>query len=377
MKIDQKLNILFVEDLPADVELAQRELRKEQLEFTSHVVDTEKAFRTALDELEPDIVISDYSMPTFDGMSALRITRERSKHIPFIVLTGSINEETAVNCMKAGANDYVLKEQIKRLPFSVLEVIQRNQERIDKETMENKLRKSEARFKTIMASMQDMVFTLDREQRHTGVYGPWVEQQGFVPDDFLGKTAREIMGKDTARIHEKANEQALKGDFVIYEWSAPAKSGTVNYQTSLSPIFNEKGKVEGLVGVGRNITELKQAEENLKVSENRFRELVNTINSGVAIYKVINDGNSGEDYIIQDFNKTALKMEKMKKNEVVGKSLKYIRPNIDEYGLIPIFKKVWKTGERPRSTRMTSMPIIMKTVCFVCPIMRSLPSTMM
>jgi len=94
-----------------------------------------------------------------------------------------------------------------------------------------------------------------------------------------------------------------------------------------------------------NITERKLSDQRLKESDERYRNLVETINSGVAVYKVINDGISGFDFIIQDFNQFALKHEKLNKDEVVGKSLKDIRPNIDEYGLIDIFRKVWKTGE--------------------------------
>ena len=114
------IQILFVEDLPADVELARREIKKEKINFESAVVDTEPDFKRQLREFNPDIIVSDYSMPAFDGMSALKITRSFSQFLPFIVLTGSMNEETAVACMKAGANDYVLKEQIKRLPFALM-----------------------------------------------------------------------------------------------------------------------------------------------------------------------------------------------------------------------------------------------------------------
>jgi CheY-like chemotaxis protein len=84
-KTEKNLRILFVEDLKTDVELAQRGIRKGGIEFESMVVDTENAFKKALKEYHPDIIVSDYSMPAFDGMSALKITRELSRFILAIV----------------------------------------------------------------------------------------------------------------------------------------------------------------------------------------------------------------------------------------------------------------------------------------------------
>jgi hypothetical protein len=135
MKQAQKIKILFVEDLPDDAEMAQRVIRAADIQFIPMLVDTEPEFKDALRNFNPDLVISDYSMPRFDGMSALKITREMPETIPFIVLTGSMNEETAVACMKAGANDYVIKEQIKRLPYAVTEAIEKNEIRKEKEKL--------------------------------------------------------------------------------------------------------------------------------------------------------------------------------------------------------------------------------------------------
>lgn len=136
---------------------------------------------------------------------------------------------------------------------------------------EEALRESEERFRTLVNSTNDVVFTLDREQRHTGVFGGWVEKAGLTPEFFLGKTVREIFGEQAAPIHEAANRRALDGEDVVYEWSAPGPNGLQYYQTSLSPLRASNGTISGIVGIGRDITARKRAEEELRVAEEKYR----------------------------------------------------------------------------------------------------------
>ncbi|MDD4765823.1 MAG: response regulator, partial [Atribacterota bacterium] len=88
--MSNKIKILFVEDLQTDAEMARRALKKEKIDFTDQVIDNETDYKKALEKFNPDIVISDYSMPSFDGMSALKILMSAGKNIPFIMLTGSM-----------------------------------------------------------------------------------------------------------------------------------------------------------------------------------------------------------------------------------------------------------------------------------------------
>jgi PAS domain S-box-containing protein len=136
------------------------------------------------------------------------------------------------------------------------------------------LRDSEERFRTLVSSMDDMVFTVDLHQRHTGAFGRWIERFGLERRDLIGRTASEIFGVDAALIHEQAYARALAGEQVIYEWSMAADGEEHYFQTSLSPIRDQSGKVTGLVGVGRDSTERKRAGEALLESEERYRELV-------------------------------------------------------------------------------------------------------
>src|SRR5256885_15083233 len=111
----EPLKILLAEDSEADAELVQRELKRGGLDFQSRRVQTEADFRRELNEFQPHLVISDFSMPQFNGPKALAIAREARGDIPFIFISGTIGENVAVDMMKAGADDYVMKNNLARL----------------------------------------------------------------------------------------------------------------------------------------------------------------------------------------------------------------------------------------------------------------------
>lgn len=144
---------------------------------------------------------------------------------------------------------------------------------------ERALRDSEERFRTLVSSTDDVIFTLDSEQRHTGVYGRWLNSNPLTIEDFLGKTARDIFGDAAAQIHEEANQRALAGQSVIYEWS----TGEQFYQTSLAPLHDETNQVIGVVGIGREITALKQAEAQIREAERFARSTMDSLSTEIAI----------------------------------------------------------------------------------------------
>ncbi len=143
-------------------------------------------------------------------------------------------------------------------------------------TYQRDLHQSEERFRSLVTSIDDVVFTLDLNQRHTGVYGRWLERFNQTPDDYLGKTSADMMGQELAQIHEKHNHIALKGQSVVYEWSIDSIEGKQYFQTSLSPIFGPNREVVGLAGVARNISDLKKAEQALAEKELQYRTLADS-----------------------------------------------------------------------------------------------------
>ncbi len=125
---------------------------------------------------------------------------------------------------------------------------------------------SEAKFRQLIASSDDIIFTMDKQMRHTGVYGCWLEKLGYKADDIIGRTATEIFGREEGNYQESYYQKALAGETVAYEWNAEGPDGPLYFQTKVSPIHNGKGEIIGMVGIARLINELKQAQKQLSKS---------------------------------------------------------------------------------------------------------------
>jgi DNA-binding NtrC family response regulator len=119
------IKILFVEDILADAEMIWHEITRNNISFEKKLVDNRNDYISALKSFEPELIISDYSLPQFDGMSALLLKNELAPTVPFILVTGSINEEIAVDLMKSGADDYVIKQNLSRLGSAIKSAIKK------------------------------------------------------------------------------------------------------------------------------------------------------------------------------------------------------------------------------------------------------------
>lgn len=113
------LKILMLEDFVEDADLIERQLSRNKILFTSQRVDTRNEFEDAVKSFKPDVILSDHSLPQFNSLAALKIAKEEVPNVPFILVTGSVSEEFAVSCMKAGADDYILKTNLSRLPAAI------------------------------------------------------------------------------------------------------------------------------------------------------------------------------------------------------------------------------------------------------------------
>jgi two-component system sensor histidine kinase UhpB len=115
----EKLKILHLEDLASDAEMVDRILRKSTIDFEKKVVSSKEEFVYSLESFNPDIILSDHSLPSFDSQEALKIVKEKGIEVPFILITATVSEEYAVSIMKDGASDYILKDRLQRLPNAI------------------------------------------------------------------------------------------------------------------------------------------------------------------------------------------------------------------------------------------------------------------
>lgn len=151
-----EIRILLLEDVASDVELNEIELRRAGIPFTSTRVETREGFLKALEDFSPDVVLSDYSLPDFSAMEALEVLKERKNGTPFILVTGSQSEEVAVDCLKQGADDYILKQNLRRLPSALLRVLETKQAERTRKTAERQLRTSNKELRALSAHFQSV-----------------------------------------------------------------------------------------------------------------------------------------------------------------------------------------------------------------------------
>jgi len=151
------LKILMLEDSESDAELIQRELKKQNINFTAEVVDTKNDFENAIKDFNPDVILSDHSLPSFNSIDALFIVKENEINIPFILVTGTVSDEFAVRCIKEGASDYILKGNLTRLPSAILIALKTKRAELEKEKITQQLIETNKELKILNESLEEKV----------------------------------------------------------------------------------------------------------------------------------------------------------------------------------------------------------------------------
>ena len=203
--MDKELRILMLEDNPDDAELIIRCLQKAGMVFLSRVVDTKDDFIRELREFAPDIILSDYKLPTFDGLSAMKIALNEYPDIPFVFVTGTLGEERAIEFFKAGATDYVLKDRLTKLAPAIHRALHEFEERRLRWRAEGSLKESEERYRSVAESAADAIICINA----SGSIYLWNKKAeamfGYAASDVMGKKIHDLI------VPEKYRERAYRG----------------------------------------------------------------------------------------------------------------------------------------------------------------------
>lgn len=162
---DKVLKILMLEDLQDDVGLIERTLRKEGMKFSAKRVDSQEEFSECLEYFKPDVILSDHALPQFNSLEALKICRKRAVNVPFILVTGTVSEEFAVSCLKQGADDYVLKSNMVRLPSAIHNALRQRHHEVKRKKAERTLRKQNEELIKINKELDSFVYSVSHNLR--------------------------------------------------------------------------------------------------------------------------------------------------------------------------------------------------------------------
>lgn len=165
MATEKILKILMLEDLQDDVGLIERTLRKEGMSFSSKRVDSQEEFSSCLEHFQPDVILSDHALPQFNSLEALKICRKQAVNVPFILVTGTVSEEFAVSCLKQGADDYVLKSNMVRLPSAIQNALKQRHHEVKRKKAERTLRTQNEELIKINKELDSFVYSVSHNLR--------------------------------------------------------------------------------------------------------------------------------------------------------------------------------------------------------------------
>ncbi|TRZ90365.1 DNA-binding response regulator [bacterium] len=266
--MEREIRILILEDVPTDAELIKDELVDAGITFTSSCVATREDFIRELDELSPHIILSDYSLPAFDGLSALKIATEKHPDIPFIFVSGALGEERAIAILKRGATDYVLKDRLSRLAPAVSRALQEAGERAERKRAEQALKESEVRYRTIFENTGTAKIIADDHTLITLANKQFERLSGYSRPEIEGKKCwtEFVFAEDLAMMQNFTDQQERSPKKAAHpcEFRIADRLGDIRHVSgTISAIPSTNSSVMSFL----DITARKIAEESLQKRE--------------------------------------------------------------------------------------------------------------
>ena len=261
------LHILNLEDNALDAELLHAALTDGGLACEILQVQTRADYIAALKSGNFDLILADYALPSFDGLSALKIAQEACPEVPFVLVSGVLGEERAIEALKSGATDYVLKQQLERLVPAVQRAMREADQQTKRMRAEMELRESEKRFRGTFEQAAVGIAHVDADGRWLRVNQRLCEIVGYSREELLQKTFQKITHPDDLDADLEKVRQLLAGEIETYSMEKRyfRKDGSIVWINLTSSLMREpSGAPNYFIGVIEDITARKRAEEEVK-----------------------------------------------------------------------------------------------------------------
>jgi len=284
--VDRALRVLLLEDEARDAELVRDVLEAGGIVCDITRVQTREEFVASLDRGGFDLILADHTLPSFDGMSALKIAAQRSADLPFIFVSGTLGEEVAIEAIKLGATDYVLKERLSRIVSAVRAALREKQLRAERERAEQALQRSEKRFRAMVEKSAEGVLLIRPDM--VIIYASQSVERllGDTPDELIGQSLIDRVHPDYRQRLLDTMVQVLQGPGRVATAETMLKhtDGSWRWIERTTSNLLDDPNVRGLVYNFRDITERKRAEEALRRGQAYLTEAERLSHTGSFAY---------------------------------------------------------------------------------------------
>jgi len=269
--MNKQLRVLIIEDSEDDALLLLRELRNGGYEPVVERVETPEAMKAALEKKEWDLIISDYVLPKFSGLAALAIIKESGLDLPFIIVSGNIGEDIAVEAMKAGAHDYIIKGNLKRLVPAVERELREAEVRRERKLAEEKIRLASAYNRSLIEASMDPLVTIAADGKITDVNAATEKVTGYSREQLIGTDFLTYF-MEPAKAESGYQKAFSEGSVKDYPLEIRHRDGHVTPVLYNASVYRDgAGKVVGVFAAARDITAIREAENRIATSNEVLR----------------------------------------------------------------------------------------------------------
>ena len=346
--LNAPLKLLVIEDNPADFLLLEWHLRKQQVTAACTRVASLPELEEALAGPPWDAILADYNLPGMQFELALDRIQRRWPHLPVLLLSGSVGEERAVELLKLGVADFILKGNLARLVPAIARCLREANEQHERKQTEAALERERGFLKTLIQTLPDLIWLKDP----AGVYlacNPRFEQfLGAREADILGKTDYDFVDRAVANFFSEKDRAAIAaGQSCVNEEELTFRDDGHRelVETIKTPMFNAEGRLIGVLGIARDITAARQTAAALRASEATYRSLFNHMLNGLCYCRMLFKRGYPEDFVYLNVNQAFTTLTGLQ--DVVGRKATEVIPGLRETDpeLIEAYGRVVSTGQ--------------------------------